>query len=1264
MKFLEFLKDQSIFENGYEDLQPEVSIVMPTYNREDEELLIPCIELVLAQSFKAFEFIIVNDGSSDGTRDVVTEYALKDKRIVFVDHEENSGLPAVRADEGILLARAPYITFIFDDNNWNPEALELLMGAMATSGADLVYGEMALAQERKPYPVLGRMPVSLELMQNLNMIPNGAVLCRRLFFDSFGLYDPHLLLRRIYDWDLWLRALKHGARFHHLARVIGEEHGLASPQSLGNSIRYDYKVVAGLIQDEHRQTGYCAALNPEHISEYDVSDPEIAVRYLRSYAEWDKLEDIVYAPYRSAHPEYEVQPLIRHNRRTDAGLLGYRLNGLTSIFRDRKRVLLIANRFTRLVHDWYEGLSQDPQNIVISCNELGTQAFLPEEIDQILLFDCASLTLLPFIQQCRKRGVSAVYIVEHGMDKSYLSEFDPLSFLDFTEDQTIKDEFKTSLYFAHAGRPWPETLISNARVLFSACDQAFSIQSDAIPPAEDVFPIPFIPNALPVEQGDAGAGINPPAFYLGTLNQLAASVLIGLQTALEELPFDFRWKIFVSPVGGLPEWLLALAAQKKIVLIVTRESLLTLASLHRRSMWIVPGEIMDRYPSYHRQLIEEDLAMGGGALVDLLDFCDTLVKCVDDPGSLNQVFMQLAGDLRKKVQGRGNGFRCDARRLHLQNILAGVALRKQVADWRSEPGARSVKSLVMVNSQLFGGSEMYGFLVAKVLAHIGFDVRVCIPEWDQYGSGSDSMEAWLRKNRLLPPLKVEYSKAAYALYQEGFLEEPVIEYSEDLSERLDGYGAGLVFCSGFIAEPVIAWRDTRLIFMGLFPPWGYALKRMTFARDRIDGLVSDSKWAAELWGEWIAPPVVPVLSLIEPEYFIVRNKDLPQKPVSIAVVGTMLSSKRQKEVLLAFQALVEEGYDLRLNFYGSELDVFAPYIKELKGLAGHEQLKGRVFFNGYVEDPAEISLNNHLIVSASGDESIPQGMAFNQAAGLVPVACPAGGIPEVVRDGETGFLARGFKIEDIAEALRRALEKQADWPQMIARGRQLLIDECSEQIFVQKLLGTMLDGASIHMAEGNQLFTASSPDPLRFPREGSAMHAARQGVMRLEIVDPPKMEKASHFVIGPDLCGSPTRYFLHAGEDNLAGLEFRVGTFNTAPKGNLKLKIKLDGSTRVLREIVTDAGEIVDNAWVRVSFDPPLEFSAGRSFVVTVTANLRGGRLALYQQLPPGSDKEYLNIQVQRALRRAFRLPLVQAHQGVYPYFNDKSKDSFGLRRE
>lgn len=67
---------------------PLVSVIIPTYNKAD--ILPSTIESVLSQSFKDFELIIVDDGSTDNTRQVVKDFVKKDNRVIYI-HQENSG---------------------------------------------------------------------------------------------------------------------------------------------------------------------------------------------------------------------------------------------------------------------------------------------------------------------------------------------------------------------------------------------------------------------------------------------------------------------------------------------------------------------------------------------------------------------------------------------------------------------------------------------------------------------------------------------------------------------------------------------------------------------------------------------------------------------------------------------------------------------------------------------------------------------------------------------------------------------------------------------------------------------------------------------------------------------------------------------------------------------------------------------------------------------------------------------------------------------
>ena len=73
---------------------PLISVILPVYN--GEEHLSECIESVLSQTFKDFEFIIVNDASTDNTVPMLKEFATKDNRIIIVTHEESIARHAKR----------------------------------------------------------------------------------------------------------------------------------------------------------------------------------------------------------------------------------------------------------------------------------------------------------------------------------------------------------------------------------------------------------------------------------------------------------------------------------------------------------------------------------------------------------------------------------------------------------------------------------------------------------------------------------------------------------------------------------------------------------------------------------------------------------------------------------------------------------------------------------------------------------------------------------------------------------------------------------------------------------------------------------------------------------------------------------------------------------------------------------------------------------------------------------------------------------------
>ena len=101
-----------------DDRRPKVTIVTPTYNRE--QLLAETIESILAQSWTDFEYLIIDDGSTDGTAERVRRF--EDPRIVYLRHD-NMG-EAATVDRGWALARGEYVAVVSSDDPVLPGWLE------------------------------------------------------------------------------------------------------------------------------------------------------------------------------------------------------------------------------------------------------------------------------------------------------------------------------------------------------------------------------------------------------------------------------------------------------------------------------------------------------------------------------------------------------------------------------------------------------------------------------------------------------------------------------------------------------------------------------------------------------------------------------------------------------------------------------------------------------------------------------------------------------------------------------------------------------------------------------------------------------------------------------------------------------------------------------------------------------------------------------------------------------------------------------------
>lgn len=116
-------------------MQPLITVIVPVYN--GEKVISRCVDSILKQSYANIQIIIVNDGSTDGTREILEK--LTDSRILLIN-QENSGVSASR-NAALDRAEGKYVQFLDADDYITPDATFLLADRAESTGADLVVSD-------------------------------------------------------------------------------------------------------------------------------------------------------------------------------------------------------------------------------------------------------------------------------------------------------------------------------------------------------------------------------------------------------------------------------------------------------------------------------------------------------------------------------------------------------------------------------------------------------------------------------------------------------------------------------------------------------------------------------------------------------------------------------------------------------------------------------------------------------------------------------------------------------------------------------------------------------------------------------------------------------------------------------------------------------------------------------------------------------------------------------------------------------------------
>jgi glycosyltransferase EpsE len=199
-----------------------VSVLMACFN--EEKHVARAIESILNQEFTDFEFVIVDDCSTDGTVSIIKEYAKQDKRIKLSINDKNRGL-AYSLNRQLKHIASKYVARMDADDVSYPQRLREQIAYLEEhveidalgSNADVINENGDIVGELR---MLEHADDLFRQRYERSVFIHPSVCFRNSFFGEFGIYDESQI--RAQDLDLWLRALNNGARFSNLSsKLIG-----------------------------------------------------------------------------------------------------------------------------------------------------------------------------------------------------------------------------------------------------------------------------------------------------------------------------------------------------------------------------------------------------------------------------------------------------------------------------------------------------------------------------------------------------------------------------------------------------------------------------------------------------------------------------------------------------------------------------------------------------------------------------------------------------------------------------------------------------------------------------------------------------------------------------------------------------------------------------------------------------------------------------------------------------------------------------------
>ncbi|MGH9943541.1 MAG: glycosyltransferase family 2 protein [Pyrinomonadaceae bacterium] len=273
---------------------------MPAYNAE--RYVAESIQSVRAQTYGKWELLVVDDGSTDRTAEIVQGLAAADARIKYL--WRTNGRQAKARNTGLKAASGELIAFLDADDLWVPDKLARQVAAMTETESDLVFSDgVMFDDDRKPASsrpfntIVGKFagPEMFKLLFAVNRIPILSVLVRREVLEAVHLFDEEPRYQNCEDYELWLKLARHGVvfygmdaslvwyRLHPASMTANQVNALAPMIAVLKKYRHDERlsqdVVGQRLRDLYRAV-VTALLKENRVGE--------AKAYVEDLSSWDK----------------------------------------------------------------------------------------------------------------------------------------------------------------------------------------------------------------------------------------------------------------------------------------------------------------------------------------------------------------------------------------------------------------------------------------------------------------------------------------------------------------------------------------------------------------------------------------------------------------------------------------------------------------------------------------------------------------------------------------------------------------------------------------------------------------------------------------------------------------------------------------------------------------------------------------------------------------------------------------------------------------